>query len=193
MSAQGASRSKSTSRAALHKPRGASRLEALIVVLLIGIVVALLLERLTRYQEYAEKAVMEATIANMRSGLRIRVAELMINGEMAQMPNLLQENPITWLAAPPANYAGVLQPATAKVPAPGHWYFDAPAGQLVYLPQHHRFFRAGADGKREVRWQVMPLPIPPLPYTAAPPRPSSAKVEGIALRAITFYQWDETI
>jgi hypothetical protein len=39
----------------------------------------------------------------------------------------------------------------------------------------------------------MPLPIPPLPFAAAPARPPSAKVEGIALRAITFYQWDETI
>jgi general secretion pathway protein G len=175
------------------KTGGASRLELLIVMVVIGIVVTVLLERLTRYQEYAEKAVMEATIANMGSGLRMRVAELMIDGRMAQMGTLLQQNPITWLAAPPANYAGVLQHATAEVPAPGHWYFDAPVRQLVYLPQHHRFFRPGPDGKREVRWQVLPLPMSPLPFAAASSHAPNGKVEGIGLRVIKFYEWDQTI
>ncbi len=90
---------------------------------------------------------MEATIANMRSGLRVRVAELMIGGQMARMGDLLQENPITWLAAPPANYAGALPQADDGQPVPGHWYFDAARQQLVYLPQHRRFFQS--DGGAE--------------------------------------------
>ncbi|HTN65137.1 MAG TPA: type II secretion system protein, partial [Burkholderiaceae bacterium] len=92
----------------MQRAHGASRLELLIAVIVIGIVAGLLLERLTRYQEYAEKTVMEATIANLRSGLRVRVAELMVGGQMGRMGDLLRENPITWLAAPPANYAGAL-------------------------------------------------------------------------------------
>lgn len=193
MSAPGARRDWLPFAAALHKPRGASRLEALIVILLIGVAAALLLERLTRYQEYAEKAVMEATIANMRSGLRVRIAELMIDGKMAQMGALLQENPISWLVAPPPNYAGVLPHAATEAPALGHWYFDVPARQLVYLPLHHRFFRTGDDGKREVRWQVLPLSISPSPVAAASAPGATGKVEGITLKLLQLYEWNDSI
>ena len=169
----------------LRRTRGASRLEALIVVILIGAVGALLLERLTRYQEYAEKAVMEATIANMRSGLRVRVAELMISGRMAHVENLLQENPITWLAAPPPNYGGMLTRSGTEKSVPGNWYFDASAQLLVYLPQHRRFFQPAPGAPIEVRLRAAPKPVSaPLAYPA-----SAAPIEGVSLIVITPFQW----
>lgn len=166
---------------------GASRLELLIALIAISIVAALLLERLTRYQEYTEKTVMEATIANMRSGLRVRVAELMIGGEMARMGELLRENPITWLAAPLANYGGLLAQPDAGNARPGHWYFDAVRRQLVYFPQHRRFFQSDG-GANEVRLQVMAR-TPAAGLTRSP----RGIVEGVALVLATPYRWNEPI
>lgn len=164
---------------------GASRLEIMVVTVLISIVAALLLERLTRYQEYAEKAVMEATIAHMRSGLRVRVAELMINDQMASIDTLLQENPITWLNAPPANYLGVLDASGTTKPASGNWYFDASVQQLVYLPYHQRFFRPENDGTvAEVRLQVFAIRKPDSVMGT-----ENARVQGLSLNSIRPYYW----
>lgn len=173
---------------ALHRRRGASRLEMLAALVLIGIVAALLLERLTRYQEYAEKAVMEATITNLRSGLRVRVAELMIGGRMAQMGRLLDENPVAWLAAPPPNYGGLLAQPDGGRALPGHWYFDAGRRQLVYLPQHRRFFQPGENGVNEVRLQAMAR-APSGGMTRSP----AGIVEGVALVLVRGYRWGESI
>lgn len=172
----------------MSKLRGASRLEMLAALVLIGIVAALLLERLTRYQEYAEKAVMEATITNMRSGLRVRVAELMINGRMAQMGGLLGENPITWLAAPPPNYGGLLAQPDGGKALPGHWYFDARRRQLVYFPQHRRFFQPGVNGANEVRLQAMAR-APGGGVTRSP----TGMVEGVSLVLLRGYRWGESV
>lgn len=172
----------------MTKPHGASRLELLIVLALIGIVAAVLLERLTRYQEYAEKTVMEATVVNMRSGLRVRVAELMIGGRMAQMGGLLQENPISWLAAPPANYGGLLHRPDRQPPLPGHWYFDAARQQLVYFPQHQRFFQPATGNPIEVRWQVMARTS-----AAGLTRTPAGPVEGVSLVLLMSYSWNEPI
>lgn len=138
----------------MKRTHRASRLELLVAAVLIAIVAALLLERLTRYQEYAEKAVMEATIAHMRSGLRVRVAELIIAGSLAQLQQVRQENPVGWLETPPANYLGEIPAAAA---APGNWYFDRDARELVYRPRHTRFFEPLQNGTvAEVRLQVRP-------------------------------------
>lgn len=165
---------------------GASRFEIMVVAVLISIVAALLLERLTRFQEYAEKAVMEATIANLRSGLRVRIAEMMIGGRMARLADLQRENPIDWLAAPPPNYGGVLTESGSEKPIPGNWYFDASARQLVYLPYHHRFFRpANAGAAAEVRLQAKSSRI-----AGGGIHAENAGIEGLSLAVSTPYRWD---
>jgi len=42
------------------------------------------MERLTYYEEYAEKTVTELTITNMRTGLNLRKAEMMMNFAQGQ-------------------------------------------------------------------------------------------------------------
>ncbi|MEO8839668.1 MAG: hypothetical protein ABI351_13270, partial [Herbaspirillum sp.] len=147
-----------------------------------------LLERLTRYQEIAEKTVMEATIVNMRSGLRMRVAELMVAGEMSKMASLMQENPITWLSAPPINYGGLFKQQSGWKPQQGEWYFDATRKQLVYFPQRQRFFQSATGIPVEVRLQVMAR-SPTLGLASHP----TGLVEGLVLVLLTPYRWDGTI
>ena len=77
--------------------RGFTRFEWLGTVLVIGVLVTALLHYLARYQDIARTAVMEMTVVNMRSGLRLRVAELMIADRNAEIGALVHENPIGWL------------------------------------------------------------------------------------------------
>ncbi|MGB6054113.1 MAG: hypothetical protein WBG17_02630 [Burkholderiaceae bacterium] len=168
----------------MKRTHRASRLELLVAAVLIAIVAALLLERLTRYQEYTEKAVMEATIAHMRSGLRVRVAEMMITGSLAQLQEVRQENPVGWLEAPPANYLGEIPAAAA---AAGNWYFDRDARELVYRPRHTRFFEPLENSAvAEVRLQVRPAGAGD---SGGASEKGKRPLEGLRLVVANGYRW----
>ena len=134
-----------------------------------------------RYQELAEKTVVEATVANMRSGLRYRIAELMVNGRMNEMGSLSSENPMFWLKAPPSNYLGQVAQQGQRIP-PGSWYFDPQRHELVYLLQHSRYFQPGPDRKKLIRFRV-------LTSTQKQAANTSARVEGISLVPVGPYEW----
>lgn len=134
--------------------KGFSRFELLVSVILIGVLTAVLLDYSLRYQERAEKAVMEATAINIRSGLRLRVAELMMQDRMREIGNLIGENPVNWLEKPPANYMGSVD-SSSRISLPeGSWYFDASRRELIYLPRLSRFFKTDAAGEKAVRFRV---------------------------------------
>lgn len=165
-----------------RRARGFSRFEFLASVVLIGVLATVLLEYSLRYQEMTEKAVMEATVANLRSGLRLRIAELMMQDRLSEVGNLLTENPIAWLEAPPPNYIGKIDPITQKGIAEDGWYFNPLKRELVYVPRMSRFFTSEPEGEKVVRFKV-----------AAKPRPhaegSHRKHEGVEIIQINQYSW----
>ncbi len=166
----------------LKKQTGFSLVELAIVILILSVLVIVFLSRMQRYQELAEKTVVEATLANMRSGLRYRVAELMMNGRMNEMSSLSRENPMSWLKAPPSNYLGQLASVQDESIPPGSWYFDQRQHELIYLLQHSRYFKPGPDEQKMIRFRV----ITSTPKQAAN---TSARVEGISLAPVGSYDW----
>lgn len=165
--------------------RGFSLLELMVVIIVISVLATVLFDRLQRYQELAEKTAMEITIMNLRSGLRLRVAELMIQDRMQEIASLAQENPVKWLDAPPPNYIGQADDAEPAI-APGSWYFDSRRRELVYIPRRTRFFQPGADREMAVRLRVTVVAQPQPNSNGAPPR-----AEGVALRQTNQYHWFE--
>ncbi len=109
--------------------RGFTLFELAVSLLVISVLAAVLLGRLYRYQEMAEKASMEATVRLVKTGLQIRLAELIITNRQAQAPLLELEDPLRWLDKKPDNYGG----AYRRPARPGTWYFDEQARQLVYV------------------------------------------------------------
>ena len=87
----------------MRRQRGFTIFELVVVMVIASVLAIILLNRLWYYQEVAEKAAMEMTVMNMRSGLRLRIADLMMQGRMNEMAQLVQENPINWLETLPAN------------------------------------------------------------------------------------------
>ena len=163
---------------------GFSLFELAIVVIVGGVLALILIDRLLVYQEYGEKAAMELTVRNMRSGLRYRMADLMNRDRMHEADRVLQDNPVSWLEEKPANYVGELRdPAPDRI-APGSWYFDATQRELVYLPRHHRFLKPAKSGDYAIRYRVTAV------RKRGPLQGSEPAIENIALSLSSDYKWD---
>ena len=130
----------------LRQQAGFSGFEWIAWLLITGVLILVLLQQLVHYQALARVAVMDMTVTNMRSGLRLRVAELMMANRTDEIGALLQQNPIVWLDTPPANYLGQLQqPNRDKLPLDS-WYFDPGLHELIYLFQKSDIESGVPDG-----------------------------------------------
>jgi prepilin-type N-terminal cleavage/methylation domain-containing protein len=134
---------------------GFTLLELIVVICLVAIFASVALDRLLRYQEIAEKVAMESTIGALRSAQVLQASARILHRGLPAVAELTDENPITWLAAPPPGYLGALyDPAVANVQK-GSWYFDLKNKELVYRPQYNRFFTPLPDGNDRIRFQVV--------------------------------------
>lgn len=116
--------------------------------------VGVFLDRALFYREQFEKAKMEEVAADLRSSVNLRVAELALNNQWAEMRGLAQVNPMDLMVQKPVNYLGVLkQNDTATPVAPG-WYYDHHLKQVVYYVDLGRYFEPDADGKKRVSWHI---------------------------------------
>jgi general secretion pathway protein G len=138
-------------RPAGRKPRGFTLFELAVCVMIIGVLAAVLLNRLAYYQEMAEKAAMESTARLIKTGLQIRLAELIIANRQSEAGVLEQEDPVRWLEQRPVNYGGVFR----DDPRPGAWYFDGQQRQLVYVVNNgSRLELGGEAGLKQVRYRA---------------------------------------
>ena len=158
------------------RQRGYSLFELVCVILIVSVLLLVFLDRTLRYQAMAEKTSMEVTIMNMRSGLRLRVAELMMADRTNELGDLVQDNPIHWLAAPPANYLGEIRnPQRASLPV-NSWYFDPDRRELVYLLRRNKFFGAEPD-----EGTAVVLRVTAVERASAIAGSGAHKTEGVAL------------
>lgn len=129
---------------------GFTLLELVVVICVISGLAAVALQRLTVYQELAERAAMEATLRQVQMGLQIRLAELIIANRQADAGRLERGDPMQWLAEPPSNYGGAYRSPAAR----GNWYYDAAKGELVYVVNNGAFLEAEAvDGAKVLRFR----------------------------------------
>ena len=159
--------------------------EFLVAVVLISLLGVVLLDRLALYQEQAEKAAMQQMISNLRSTLRMKIADQLLNGRQDQRA-LVDDNPMDWLIGKPSNYLGErFGPAPGSVPG-GHWYFDLRDKTLVYVVAG-RHFVAHSAGRKEVRFQVRPASS--IKPQAGHDIADKQNIEGVILALVEPYQW----
>jgi general secretion pathway protein G len=166
------------------KPRGFTLLELMLVVLIIGVLGVVLLDRMRYYQEAAEKAAMEQTVTHLRSALRLQIAERLVRGN-GQMAALLQANPVDWLTPPPNNYVGERFAPKAGEIVGGNWYFDLKDRQLVYLVGLGRHFSPDPLGRKQVRFALRPVAKSTQEQTSA----AANEIQGIVLAEVVPYRW----
>ncbi|MES1998725.1 MAG: hypothetical protein V4446_05380 [Pseudomonadota bacterium] len=158
------------------KQVGFTMFELVGIVFIASMLSVLLYDQFMRYQALAEKTVMEMTVINMRTGLRLRVAELMIQDRMDGVRSLVHENPINWLATPPSNYIGEFQNPEQNAIPTNTWYFDTRRRELVYTLGHDHILGAEPAHETALRFRVAAVERPLVNGGGAVP-----KVEGVTL------------
>ncbi len=138
---------------------GASQLELAAGIALVAIFLVVFVERAFYYQEYAEKTAMEMTVANMRTGLRYRIADLIMRNRLSEIPTLADENPVNWLAEPPQNYLGEFDSSPPDGTA-GKWFYDKRSRELVYTVNNRRHFVPYDGGDFTVRYRAARMQAP---------------------------------
>ncbi|MFZ2268424.1 MAG: hypothetical protein WAV95_12695 [Azonexus sp.] len=135
--------------------RGATRLEIFVVLIIAAILSSWLLHTLRFYEELTEKTVVESTIVNLRSGLRFKIADLIIKGRGEQQQSLAGANPVSLLEHPPKGYLGEMR-GPGNLP-PGSWYYEQDRSELVYIPNLRANLSLAEGAQPEVlrlRWQL---------------------------------------
>jgi|SRR5882724_10992776 len=131
---------------------GASHLEFIVSFVLFAIFLIVFMERAFYYQAVAEKTALEMTVANMRTGLRYKVADLMLKNRMSEIPTLADENPMNWLEERPENYLGEFDVAP-QTGTTGKWYYDRRGHELVYTVNNRRHFVPLDGASFEIRYR----------------------------------------
>jgi prepilin-type N-terminal cleavage/methylation domain-containing protein len=134
-----------------REPRGFTLVELAVAVAVIAVAVAVLLNRLGYYQEMAEKAAMDSVVRAVKTGLQLRLAELIATQRQGQAAVLEAEDPMRWLDARPDNYGGIYSAGVER----GKWYFDPGRRHLVYLVNAGDRLEIGTGSEaKEIRFQA---------------------------------------
>lgn len=171
----------------LRRVQGFTLIELLVVIIIISTLGAVLLDRVLFYQEAAEKAAMEQLAGTLRSALHLQIADRLLKGKMADIAALGQDNPMDWLAEPPANYLGERFGSQADAVPKGNWYFDLKDKELVYMVARGNHFAPDKQGLKVVRYQVRLVSG----RTTQANRNSADKIEvnGVILALAEPYRW----
>ena len=171
----------SKTRHAACREGGFSAFELAVSIIIISVLAAVLLNRLGYYQEMAEKAAMESTLSTIKTGLQIRLAELIVTNRQAEAVRLETEDPFQWLDDKPPNYAG----RYSSPPDSGTWYFDASEHQVVYVVNNgSRLDLDGDTGARHLRFRARLLKDRLQLYGTG-----VESVSGVALMPVNPYRW----
>lgn|GEM_PF-999682 len=117
----------------LALPAALAGLEFPLVVILLGTLWHVAFDHTKEGEELGEKAAVEFTIRNVRSGLEMEMAERMLTGHERKIAEMAGSNPVLWLEKPPQGYLGEFSTAPEKFP-PATWYFDKQRKMLIYKP-----------------------------------------------------------
>ncbi len=118
--------------------RGLGKLEFAVVLAVFGILAGALLNRLIAIEHETEQLEVALTIRHVHVGLKLAIGEKIMRGREAEIPALLDKNPLEFLG-------------DTKVDAgeTAHWRFDRDQRLLTYQPRQPEAF----DGRTELRWK----------------------------------------
>lgn len=167
----------------IGRAAGFTLLELMYVTVLVSILFAIFLERMSRYQEYAEMTVMETTVRNIQSGIRWHVAQLMTEDRMDEADDIPRQNPVKWLDIAPMDYIGAFNTPTQQRIPEGSWYFDTSRMELVYVPRLKRFIEQPSGDDKSIRFKV----IAKIPASTGPD--GNRYAQGIEIIKLTPYRW----
>lgn len=137
-----------------QRQRGMTLLEFALVVIIAGLLMGLAMTKILRLEADVERVNMQRTVSALNSALAMEFAERVVNGRLHTVPEMVEINPMDWLAQMPATYVGSLDPTGSEAVPKGHWYYDVQQGLLVYRVAHVGRFETGLEGVPRARFRV---------------------------------------
>lgn len=136
---------------------GLSWIEFSVAVAVLALIWMAALNRLLDLQEMGERTVVEMTVSNINSGLRLEMAERIMTAREASIVELAGGNPVRWLEEKPGGYLGEF-PSAPDGFRPGYWYFDTAHKYLRYWPKLERYLECWrcerAGGEIVLSWHI---------------------------------------
>jgi prepilin-type N-terminal cleavage/methylation domain-containing protein len=157
---------------------GFTLMELVVALAIVGVLLTALLDRLSYYQELAEKASMDYVRASVKTGLQLRMAELIATNREANLYELERDNPMRWIEGAPANYLGEYP----DKPSNRSWYYDTGKRHLVYVPGSSHHLESSQEITAELRFQ------PELSYEADAVS-GRRRAVGVALVPTGGFKW----
>lgn len=112
--------------------RGFSLLELVVVIAIIGILLAVAINRLLPYIDEAERVGVLTLESQIRSTLVMAAAKRIVGGRSASLSELDGSNPMALMLEAPGNYVGELNARELNSVPRRNWYFDVDTRRLVY-------------------------------------------------------------
>ncbi len=135
----------------LSGARRVSRLEVGLLLVLIGALSTLALQRLEGLQAEVERASIQHTVAAMQSALAMSWLASIVQASQPDASTYHRSNALELLAPPPVAYIGPIEPAA--MPPPGSWYYVPATGVIGYRLRFPKLILENADTDR-LRWRV---------------------------------------
>jgi len=140
-----------------------------------------LLLRLERYAEIAEKTAVDVSVLRIRSGLQLQLALASMKGRSLDYARWPRGNPFELAQMFPPNYLGELDPEDLAALPAGNWYFDRRNVELVYLVNRSGHFSGGTD------------PVPAIRYRLDPGQRIGRSYPDAKLVAAAPYRWEPEV
>ncbi|MBS0359435.1 MAG: hypothetical protein JSS53_09215 [Proteobacteria bacterium] len=132
-----------------------SLLEISLVIILIGIMLAVVSNKLFIYRSEAEYAVAKLNIATLKRALDHEVA--LKKSEGKPLNDLMNKNPMHYINYSLPNYLGkISNPSLTNIPG-GYWFYDATHHVLIYKIYYTEIFQNSAHKTQWVSIRIVPI------------------------------------
>jgi len=167
--------------------KGFSFLELVLVIIIIGLLLTVAVDKLLILKVEAERTAMETILGNLRSAMNLQVADHITRNKVGELAKIQDSNPMDWLSVRPDGYIGVLdEPDPADV-EPYKWYFDSYNKELVYKVGNADYFESKPKSLKLARFKLK------LDYTDADSNggynPRIDEIHGLTLNSVEPYTW----
>jgi len=141
-----------------QRQRGFSLFELIAYILIVSITFSYAFNRFADFPGEAERANFTSIMMQLKAGVTLQMMNGIASGKWHELAVLEGSNPMNLMLETPTNYVGELGQLDVSQLPRRIWYFDATAGELVYLANNtnnlYAMVNGGAQPADHVRLRI---------------------------------------